>query len=338
MTDDDMPEDEGVRLFAVPINEPFAREAAQALQYYRSLAENCFPESPEPTADSPLMSEIEIIQGTPDPVGTARGSLHGMLLQIGELSWDTALDHARALEHDIVMTPPPVWSPLVLSRAVLENCLFLHYLCDPTISGALRLARCAGLWRRDAQHSEKLGAVLGPEHAPEAAALDAYITQALTDVGAVERLNPKGKLIGYEVDQEKAALDFNITEHAVHALPSWLPMPYGLLSGAAHGRPWMTDRARRLAEGTGQRLTGEAATVMTAVMTVMASLEMSVTVWQGYFGVDMSETLREMEECRNSFSLRAIGLAHATDTEITRLKRPARAWPWSWWSSRLGRR
>jgi hypothetical protein len=313
MADDDMSEGEDVRPFAVPINDAFAAAAAEALRHYRELVDNCFPDSWEPAAGSPFMSEIESINSTPDPVGTARGSLHGMLLDIAGLSWDTALEHMRALEHDVLMKPPPVWSPLVLSRAVLENCLFLEYLIEPSISGALRLARCAGLWRKDVEHTAKLARAWGSEHQAEATELDAYVTQALADCNAVERRNANGKLTGYIVDDEVASLDYNITERAATALPSWLPMPYGLLSGAAHGRPWMTGRARSVTPGADGRLVGEAATVMTALMVVAASLEMSLHAWQGYFGVDLSETLREMEEYRNFFYLRSMGLAHATD-------------------------
>lgn len=74
------------------------------------------------------MAETAGLNATPDPVGTARGSLHNMLLDVAGMSWDTALDHVRALEHDIVRKPLPVWSPLVVARAVLESCLVFDYL------------------------------------------------------------------------------------------------------------------------------------------------------------------------------------------------------------------
>ncbi|MDX3233226.1 hypothetical protein [Streptomyces sp. ME19-01-6] len=312
MTFDETPEGEGVRPFAVPIKDDFAAAAAEVLRRYRELVEKCFPDDWQPETGSRLVSDIETINANSDPVGTARGSLHGMLLEIAGLSWDTALDHVRALEHDIVRKPPPVWSPLVAARAVLESCLFLEYLIDPSISCALRLARCAGLWRKDTEHTAKLARVLGPEREVEAVDLDAYVTQSLADANVVQRHNAKGKLVGYEVDGESAGLDYNITERVASALPSWLPTPYGLLSGAAHSRPWMTNRARNLAAGSDDRLVGEAATVMTALMVVMASLEMSLVAWQGYFGFDLTEPLAKLADDRNHAYMYLLGLAHAT--------------------------
>ncbi|WP_457492440.1 hypothetical protein [Streptomyces sp. P5_D11] len=310
MTDDEMPEGAGVRPFAVPINDGFAREAAETLRGYRKMVEECLSNAGMPSADSPLRTEMAKVNATPDPVGTARGSLHGMLLDIAGMSWDTALDHVRALEHDIVRKPSPVWSPLVMARAVLESCLLFDYLFEPSISGELRLARCAGLWRKDTDHTTNLAKILEQEE--EAAKLDAYVTQALDDCNAVVRKSAKGKTTGYVVDGEDSNLDYNITDQARDRLPEWLPMPYGLLSGAAHSRPWMTDRARaRGNEGDG--LVGEAATVMTALMVAMASLEMGVKSWQGYFGLDLDAALAEMGQFRQFMAMRLMGFAHATE-------------------------
>ncbi|MFE7361489.1 hypothetical protein [[Kitasatospora] papulosa] len=244
MTDDEMPENAGVRPFAVPINDGFAREAAETLRGYREMVDECLSKVGMPSADSPLSTDMAKVNATPDPVGTARGSLHRMLLEIAGMSWDTALDHVRALEHDIVRKPSPVWSPLVMARAVLESCLLFDYLFEPSISCPLRLARGAGLWRKDTDHSTNLAKVLGEEG--QAAELDVYVTKALDECNIVPRRSASGKITGYVVDGEVSNLDYNITERARNSLPDWIPMPYGLLSGAAHGRPWMTDRARRL--------------------------------------------------------------------------------------------
>ncbi|MEU4134576.1 hypothetical protein [Streptomyces wuyuanensis] len=121
--------------------------------------------------------------------------------------------------------------------------------------------------------------------------MDGYVTKALGECNIVARMTDNGKITGYIVDGEVSPLEFNITERARNRLPSWLPMPYGLLSGAAHGRPWMTDRARTVSRG-GEGLVGEAATVMTAIMVVMASLEMCLKSLQGYFGYELDAALR----------------------------------------------
>jgi hypothetical protein len=307
MTDHEMPEGEEVRLMAVPITDAFAQAAAEVLREYWEMVEKSVTH-PEPNEASPFMAEVAIVNATPDPVGTARGSLHGMLLDIAGMSYDTALDHVRALEQDILRKPPPVWSPLVLARAVLESCLFFEYLFEPSIPGALRLARCAGLWRKDTDHSANLAKVLGPEHEADAAELDIYVTQALDECDLTVRRSANGRITGYILDGEVSSLDYNITERARNSLPSWLPMPYGLLSGAAHSRPWMTDRARVVAKDSG--LVGEAATVMTAVMVAMASLEMCLKTWQGYFGFELNTKLAELDEFREGAIVFLVGVAH----------------------------
>ncbi|MFK0223939.1 hypothetical protein ACIQWN_37900 [Streptomyces vinaceus] len=313
MTDDEIPEGEAVLPFAVPITGKFAEAAAGDLKSYRKRAENGFPGGP-PAATSPFMTDIETMRAMAESEATARMSLHSMLIDIVGLSFDTALDHVRALEHDIVRDPAPVWSPLVSARAVLESCLFLEYLIDPSISCGLRLARCAGLWRKDTDHATKAARVFGPEQQAGAANMDTYVTRALKDAKVLECHNAKGTLVGYKVDGAAASLDFSITERARTALPAWIPMPYGLLSGAAHSRPWMTDRARKTGMNAGSGLVGEAATVMTALMVAMASLEMSLKAWQGYFGCDLAETLTELEEHRRQGRIYLLAMAHAVES------------------------
>ncbi|MET8973124.1 hypothetical protein [Streptomyces hydrogenans] len=310
MTADEMPEGIEVRPFAVPINDGFAREAAETLRGYREMVEKCLLGAAEPSPDSPLRVEMGSVNATPDPLGTARGSFHKMLLQIAAMSWDTALDHVRALEHDIVRKPAPVWSPLVLARAVLESCLLFDYLFEPSITGSLRLARGAGLWRKDTNYSMSLAKIL--EEDEEAAALNAYVTKALEDCNIIARTNGGGEITGYVVDGQTSTLDYNITNRSRTRLPGWMPMPYGLLSGAAHGRPWMTDRARLLGEETGT-LVGEAATVVAALQVAMASMEMGVKAWQGYFGFSFEADLAELDQYRQLMSLRLLGFAHAAE-------------------------
>jgi hypothetical protein len=308
MNDEEMSEGEEVRLLAVAITDAFAQAAAEVLRESREMVEKSLAQSEE-NEDALFLAEITSIISTPK-VGTARGSLYGMLLEIAGMSWDTALDHVKALEHDIVRKPPPVWSTLVMTRAVLESCLFSDYLYDPSISGSLRLARCAGLWRKDTSHSANLAKVL--EQDDEIAEVDDYVTKALAECGIEARRSAAGKITGYIVDGEASNLDFNITERARSRLPEWLPMPYGLLSGAAHGRPWMTDRARTVSKDK-DGLVGEAATVMTAIMIVMASMEMCLRDLQRCFGYELDAVLAELEKYRRVMSLRLIGLAHATE-------------------------
>ncbi|MET7983032.1 hypothetical protein [Streptomyces sp. NPDC005281] len=309
---DVMPEGETVRLFTVPITEEFANEAAAILERYRELADDALrvkdPEAFDKNANSPFHKEAAEIEALGEPLRSERGSLHGLLLEIADTTKDNALDHVRALEHDLLMQPPPVWSPLTLARVVMEGVLFSEYLFDPAIPLNRRLARLAGIWRTDATYVQKQAEAHGQDPAEARQMLD-YVEDALRKCQAVERHNKPGKLIGYSFGSESAPLDINITERAAKAMPSWLPAPYRLTSGAAHNRPWMINRGKDLAEGDG--LAGEAATVMAAVMVAMGSVETVIRAFGGYFGVDLSEALRQMEEERTAFLYRAIAIAHA---------------------------
>ncbi len=112
-------------------------------------------------------------------------------------------------------------------------------------------------------------------------------------------------MIGYEVDGEKSGLDINITEEA-KAMPSHMPAPYRILSGAAHGRPWMTNRARMLAEDSEDDLVGEAATVMTAVAVVAGALETALKAWRDYFGLNLGDTLEHLNGLYRMFFIEAV--------------------------------
>ncbi|MGW2284915.1 hypothetical protein [Streptomyces phaeochromogenes] len=226
--------------------------------------------------DSLFRKEAAELDGLGEPLRTERHRLHGMLLETASLTTDNALDHIRALEHDILRQPPPVWSPLMLNRVVMVGVLFSEYLFDPTIPLIGRLARLAGIWRTDATYAQKQAEAHGQEPA-EAGQMPAYVEAALQKCQATEWHNRQGKLIGYSFGSESAPfLDINITERAVKAMPDWLPAPYRLTSGEAHNRPWVIGRAKELAGGDG--LAGEAATVMAAVMVTLGAVEVVVSV------------------------------------------------------------
>jgi hypothetical protein len=306
------PEGEAIRLFTVPITQELAEEAASILARFRELADQTLDvEDPDAFAMNTaalFVREAAEIGTLSEPLRSERQKLHSLLLDTAGLTTNNALDHVRALEHDVLMQPPPVWSPLTLSRVVLEGVLFTEYLFDPSIPLNKRLARLAGLWMTDATHVQKMAAAIGAEEQAGAAGMLAYVEDCLQKCQATERRNQKGKLIGYDVDGETAPMDINITERAAAAMPDWLPGPYRLTSGAAHNRPWMIGRASTLAEGDG--FVGEAATVMAAVMVALGAVETLVKVFGGYFGVDVSDGLEQMEQERNVFLYRAIGIAH----------------------------
>ncbi|MFF7763144.1 hypothetical protein [Streptomyces griseorubiginosus] len=309
---DVMPEGEAIRLFAVPITDELTREAVAVLGRFRELAASALsvedPEEFEQNTNSLFRKEVAEIDQLGEPLAAERHKLHDMLIDTADLTTDNALDHVRALEHDLVMQPPPVWSPLTLSRVVMEGVLFSEYLLDSTIPLNRRLARLAGIWRTDATYALKQAEAYGQEPA-EAGQMLAYVEDCLQKCQAVERHDRRGKINGYSFGSESAALDLNITERATAVMPNWLPAPYRLTSGVSHNRPWMIGRARDLAGGNG--LAGEAATVMAAVMVALGSIEVTVNAFGKYFGVDVSEEQQHMEDERTAFLYRAIGIAHA---------------------------
>ncbi|MEU9979546.1 hypothetical protein [Streptomyces sp. NPDC051014] len=308
---DVMPERDAVRLFTVPITPELAQEVAAALAHFRDLAGEAFqlqnPDTFDQNTTSVFRREYEQMGTLAEPLREERRKLYSMLIHVADLTKDNAFDHVRALEHDILMDPPPVWSPLTLSRVAMEGVLISEYLLDPTISLAKRLARVAGVWMTDASHQEKQALALGADQ-PDAAGMKAYVEDCLTKCQVMERRNARDKLIGYSVDGEDAPMDLNITERAAQAMPSWLPAPYRMVSGAAHNRPWILDRARNLAGGAG--LAGEAATVMAAAAVAMGAIETAVRTFGEFFGVNMSAVLDQMETDQKAFLDRAIDIAH----------------------------
>ncbi|WP_369388882.1 hypothetical protein AB5J72_15780 [Streptomyces sp. CG1] len=159
------------------------------------------------------------------------------------------------------MKPPPVWSPLTLSRVVMEGELITEYRLDPAIPLNRRLARLAGVWRTDPTYAQRQAEAHGYGPAQATQMLN-YVEDALQKCQATPRYGQRGKLAGYGFGSESASMDINITERATKVMPDWMPAPYRLTSGAVHNRPWTIGRAKDLANGDG--LAGEAATAMAA--------------------------------------------------------------------------
>ncbi|WP_405525847.1 hypothetical protein OG426_25930 [Streptomyces canus] len=310
MTDAHTGADEGIRLLCVPISEPFARASAEILCTFRELADKALAAPDELDPNGVFCREAAALATLPDgQQKEARQGLHSLAVDGGQLIWVHAVDHIRALEHDILMQPPPVWSPLTLARVVLEGCSFTHYLYDPAIPLAQRLARVSGLCVSEANNEARAAASFGPEEQAAARARQAEAQKLVREANALERRNDRrNRVIGYTVDGEEAPLDHKIGAQAKAFLPDWAADAYPLLSGAAHGRPWMIARAR--SEGG---WAGEAATVMAAVMTVMGAVESGIKAWGDYFGADVSGALEEMATARTAFLYKGIALAHAND-------------------------
>jgi hypothetical protein len=259
--------------------------------------------------EAPFFKDAAAIRSL--PAGSeqeARRNLHSLLLDAGDLAWRHAVDHVRSLEHDLFMDPPPVWSPLSLARVTLEGCAFTGHLFDPEIGLRQRLARAAAL--RVAEARNEIGAAgnFGEVEQAGAAAQLQAAEQLVAHAGAEPRLNRRGRVMGYSIGGEFAPIDYKIAAQVRHFLPDWAQGAYQLMSGAAHGRPWMIVRGR----SSGEDWAGEAATVLAAVMAVMAALEAGIAVWGAYFGLDVSVALKAMKEDRLAFLVDAPALAHGS--------------------------
>lgn len=311
VTHDDAPEGDEIGLFQVPINRPFAEAVAGLLRHRREIADK-LPRPEDASPGSPFLRDIEWIDSHDEQLAINRGALYGMVIGVVPVIWDNVIDHLRALEHGVLMDPPPVWSPLTLSRVMLEGALLVHYLMDPSISPAVRLARGAGVWMTDARHALNSRSEYAEDEGAEARQHVAYVADCLDRAGVVVVADDRGRPRRFEVDGERAAPDINITAEAGRALPPWCPpAAYRLTSGAAHSRPWLIERGRSTESG-GDGFGGEAATVMAALLTAMGSLDAGMRAAGGYFGIDMTDHLAELAETVQMFSLHAIGLAHAT--------------------------
>ena len=295
-----------IRPFGVPITRPFAQACVAFLGTLRGLTGRAVA-APALTPDSVFRQEVEALTAAPDgPRKDARLGLHRLLIDAGHLTWAHAVDHVRALEHDILMQPPPVWSPLALARVTLEGLAFTHYLYDPAVPLERRLARAVGLVVTEANKEVQAARGFGPEEQAGAQARKKEVDQLVLASGAVPRLDRSRRVTGYAVDGESAPGDHKIGGQTRLVLPEWARTSYPLLSGAAHGRPWMIARAR-----SGDGWAGEAATVMAAVMTVAGALESGTATRSGYLNLDAGAVQSEMAAVREGFLRRSAVLAHA---------------------------
>ncbi|MEU6368299.1 hypothetical protein ABZ876_21765 [Streptomyces sp. NPDC046931] len=308
MNDGSLVAPDGGRLFCVPINPAPAQASSGLLRAFREHTGRAVELPAGAVPGGVWAKEAETLNAMPEgPERDARWHLHQLLVDACRLIWAHALDHVRALEHDLMMSPPPVWSPLTLCRATLEGAAFVGYLCDPAVSVGQRVARAASLRVKEAQNQSGAAAVLGPEEQAAAVRDIAEAEQLVTAAGAVQQVNRRGRLTGYTVDGESAPLDHSISAEIKAFLPPWSTSSYPLVSGAAHGRPWMIARGRS-ADGS---WAGEAATALAALITVMGALEAGVDAWGAYLGRDVSAVLVAMEDARMSFLTDSFGLAYA---------------------------
>jgi hypothetical protein len=136
----------------------------------------------------------------------------------------------------------------------------------------------------------------GATHADDVRGYDQFKRDELAAGSFIINLDIRNRPSSVQLGDASAPLRLNITAAATRLLPPGMPSPYRLGSGAAHSRPWFLERSvTKLPDGV---YTGEAATAETAAFTAMFCMNVWVTIWGAYFGVDVTESLAAMDAAR----------------------------------------
>lgn len=195
-------------------------------------------------------------------------------------------DGLAAIEHDVTRDPPPVWSTLVLARAFTESVIMICYLIDPEVDADTRLARVAGALLTDDDNANAFARSFDPQ-----VPAGREWTIAEMRRGGIQ-IEGKPKRYRVTVGSITISGDYVITEQAKRLLPPGAPEPYRLFSGPGHARPWGLERTAMKVES---RYVGEAASLGAALLIVLYALGAWVKAWTGYFGLDGSGALSQIE-------------------------------------------
>ena len=174
------------------------------------------------------------------------------------------------------------------------------------ISTETRLCRIAALWLDDSQPARATALTFGTEHGAGVAEYYRFKLTELEAGGFTIDVGRDQRPLRVRLGDAVASLKLNLTDEVTRLMPEGAPSPYRLGSGAAHGRPWMLERsATRTAEG---QFVGEGSTSGAAALTVMLCMEAWVSVWGGYFGLDVSGQLIAIRSVMKEFGRKGIAL------------------------------
>lgn len=199
-------------------------------------------------------------------------------------------DHADALllllRHQRLL-PLPAWT---LARAIFEAVLQTCWLLDAEVSSEARIARAASVLPGSLNESIVLLQRFGrsqEEEIEEKRQTRAELERVLTCDGfRVDHvLDKKGRptdAIGRVwFGGESASTRNNMTQLALKYMPED-PWVYGLLSGAAHSKPWLLTG---LSDDTDE-------TIRSLVMPLLPMSDAYTRAWCGYFALDAEPYLR----------------------------------------------
>jgi hypothetical protein len=282
-----------------PINREFAETAATTIREAVDIVESAFAEPAN--QDSPFQRDQAVIDAMNEDVREVRSRLIGTGISGSNMVFQNAIDHLRMLAVDATREPAPVWSPLTNTRVILETIVVACYMLEPGISTELRIARIAGMLIAEADKAYQADRTFTTAAEASSAAHRNETLSEMARGGIV--LNGKPPKRSVRVGVERAQADLNMTYETTRLLNGSLPgEPYRLLSGASHARPWLL---RRVATEENGRFTGQTATLATAVVTSLLSLEAWADCWSGYFGIEMDAASR-FRALRKGFLVRNI--------------------------------
>jgi len=266
-------------------------------------------ESYPPPGDSPsgaFARDLGAIKEAPEAAREVRSTLHATLVDTVRMFLAHAIDHTRALANDMQRDPVPVWSPLTLSRAVQESTVWMYHLLDPSISTETRLYRTAALRLDDSYPARAAASTFGAEHAADVAEHHKFKLTELAAGGFTIDIDDRQRPVRVRLGHAAAPLRLNLTDEVTRLMPEGAPSPYRLSSGAAHGRPWMMERsATRTDDG---RLVGEGSTSGAAALAVMLCMDVWVTAWCGYFGLDATRQITALHTVTEDFAREGVAL------------------------------
>lgn len=210
-----------------------------------------------------------------------RLTVHRIGVGGARLALKNGLDHLAAVAADLRREPFPVWSSTTLVRAALEAEATFSYLLVPRSAVHLRLARTAGLELTDAEHRIKLAKDLGPEFEAGARKRREKLVKLYRQAGIEMVTGRKSSAIaGMRVEGEQAPTDISFTDEVRKFWPAELPVPYRVLSGAAHSRNWVL--------GSWDEFAATGATALHVMQVSGQIVETWLALWEEYTGVSTS--------------------------------------------------
>ncbi|MEU5690924.1 DUF5677 domain-containing protein [Actinosynnema sp. NPDC020468] len=159
---------------------------------------------------------------------------------VASLLQNSAIDHARAIEHLLSGSAVTVWAPLSLTRVVIESSVRARYLIDPEAPAAEIVLRGAAALLDGLQEQKSLSSQFDVSvQATVSVALE-KVEKDIARAGLrVERFNGKLKYVYWPNAGRKEPCKPSVTDLAKKWI-SHSPGIYGITSGAVHGGYWLS--------------------------------------------------------------------------------------------------